>query len=88
MLQGGDPNSKGAAANASLGSGGPGYLIDAEIAAPHFRGVLAAARTGGPGNPEKKSSGSQFYIVQGKPGLVSPSGYGRPAAARHGDFLL
>lgn len=67
MLQGGDPNSKGAAANASLGSGGPGYLIDAEIAAPHFRGVLAAARTGGPGNPEKKSSGSQFYIVQGKP---------------------
>ena len=48
-----------------LGSGGPGYTIDAEIGAPHFKGTLAAARTGGASNPEKKSSGSQFYIVHG-----------------------
>ncbi len=67
MIQGGDPNSKDAAPDARLGSGGPGYLIDAEIGSPHLKGTLAAARTGGASNPEKKSSGSQFYIVQGKP---------------------
>lgn len=65
MIQGGDPNSRGADENTRLGSGGPGYRIDAEIGAPHFKGTLAAARTGGPSNPEKKSSGSQFYVVQG-----------------------
>jgi peptidyl-prolyl cis-trans isomerase B (cyclophilin B) len=53
MIQGGDPNSKGAAPGAKLGSGGPGYKIDAEIGAPHFKGTLAAARQGGPGNPGK-----------------------------------
>lgn len=67
MIQGGDPNSRGAAAGAMLGSGGPGYLIDSEIGSIHVRGALAAARTGGAGNPEKKSSGSQFYVVQGQP---------------------
>ncbi len=66
MLQGGDPNSKDATPETRLGSGGPGYRIDAEIGALHIKGALAAARTGA-GNPEKKSSGSQFYIVQGKP---------------------
>ncbi|MEL7020415.1 MAG: peptidylprolyl isomerase [Bacteroidota bacterium] len=67
MIQGGDPNSKGASPGAMLGSGGPGYLIDNEIGSIHVQGALAAARTGGPQNPEKKSSGSQFYIVQGQP---------------------
>lgn len=67
MIQGGDPQSKGSPAGARLGSGGPGYQIDAEIGAPHFRGTLAAARTGGPSNPQKRSSGSQFYIVDGTP---------------------
>ncbi|MEM9990878.1 MAG: peptidylprolyl isomerase, partial [Bacteroidota bacterium] len=67
MAQGGDPDSKGAPPGMALGSGGPGYLVDAEIARPHIKGALAAARTGGPSNPEKKSSGSQFYIVDGKP---------------------
>ncbi len=62
MIQGGDPDSKGAVAGQMLGSGGPGYLIDHEIGAPHLRGTLAAARTN---NPEKASSGSQFYIVSG-----------------------
>lgn len=66
MIQGGDPQSRGAAPGTNLGSGGPGYLIDAEIGSPHVRGALAAARTGGASNPEKKSSGSQFYIVQGQ----------------------
>ena len=66
MIQGGDPNSRGAKPGQPLGSGGPGYLLDAEIGAPHLYGTVAAARTGGPGNPEKKSSGSQFYIVVGK----------------------
>lgn len=66
MVQGGDPDSKGAPPNKPLGGGGPGYTIDAEIGAYHFKGAVAAARRGGPGNPEKKSSGSQFYIVQGK----------------------
>jgi len=66
MIQGGDPDSRGAAPGQRLGSGGPGYQLQAEIGKPHIRGALAAARTGGPSNPEKKSSGSQFYIVQGK----------------------
>ena len=64
MIQGGDPDSKNAEAGKQLGMGGPGYTIPAEIGAKHFRGALSAARTGGPSNPEKKSSGSQFYIVQ------------------------
>ena len=67
MIQGGDPESKDAPANKPLGAGGPGYTLDAEIGAYHFKGTVAAARRGGPGNPEKKSSGSQFYIVQGRP---------------------
>ncbi len=68
MIQGGDPDSKGAAAGARLGTGGPGYKVDAEILPGlfHKRGALSAARQGGPGNPEKKSSGSQFYVVTGK----------------------
>lgn len=66
MAQGGDPDSKAAPPGMALGAGGPGYLIDAEIGRPHIKGALAAARTGGPSNPEKKSSGSQFYLVQGQ----------------------
>lgn len=65
MIQGGDPNSKGADQNTPLGSGGPGYQIDAEIGAYHFKGALSAARMPDQVNPEKKSSGSQFFIVQG-----------------------
>ncbi|HLO56677.1 MAG TPA: peptidylprolyl isomerase [Saprospiraceae bacterium] len=67
MIQGGDPDSKGATAQQPLGSGGPGYTIPAEIGTPHFKGMLSAARLGGPSNPEKESSGSQFFIVQGGP---------------------
>jgi peptidyl-prolyl cis-trans isomerase B (cyclophilin B) len=67
MIQGGDPDSKGATAQQPLGSGGPGYTIPAEIGTPHFKGMLSAARLGGPSNPEKESSGSQFFLVQGGP---------------------
>ena len=67
MIQGGDPNSKDAPPNQPLGSGGPGYQIDAEIGALHYKGAIAAARTGDGVNPQRRSSGSQFYIVQGKP---------------------
>ena len=67
MIQGGDPNSRNAPPGQSLGSGGPGYTLPAEIGAPHFKGTLAAARTGGPSNPKKRSRGSQFYIVHGIP---------------------
>lgn len=63
MIQGGDPDSRGAQAGQPLGMGGPGYQIDPEIGAPHIRGALAAARDG---NPQKRSSGSQFYLVQGQ----------------------
>ncbi len=68
MVQGGDPKSRGADSFARLGSGGPGYTIPAEFYPEliHKRGALAAARTGGPSNPKKESSGSQYYIVQGK----------------------
>ena len=67
MVQGGDPDSKGAAPGVVLGQGGPGYTLPAEIGAPHIKGALAAARLGGPANPAKESSGSQFYVVQGRP---------------------
>ena len=69
MIQGGDPNSKNAAPNAALGSGGPGYQVPAEFvdSLVHIKGAIAAARTGDAINPEKKSSGSQFYIVVGGP---------------------
>lgn len=69
MIQGGDPGSKNTAANQRLGSGGPGYTIPAEFVDTliHVKGALSAARTGDRVNPEKRSSGSQFYIVQGKP---------------------
>ena len=66
MIQGGDPDSRNAPSGKSLGMGGPSYQIPAELvdSLSHLKGALAAARTN---NPEKKSSGSQFYIVQGSP---------------------
>ncbi len=68
MIQGGDPNSKTAKPNQQLGSGGPGYTIPAEFKQEliHKKGALAAARMGDNVNPQKASSGSQFYIAQGK----------------------
>ena len=69
MIQGGDPESKGAPAGKNLGSGGPDYTLPAEIKAGelfHKRGALSAARLGDEVNPKKESSGSQFYIVWGK----------------------
>ncbi len=68
MVQGGDPDSIGAPAGKMLGTGGPGYTIPAEIHYPQFfhkRGALAAARQGDEVNPNRESSGSQFYIVWG-----------------------
>ena len=68
MIQGGDPDSKGAPASKMLGAGGPDYTIEAEIKDNllHKRGALAAARQGDQVNPERRSSGSQFYIVWGQ----------------------
>lgn len=68
MVQAGDPKSVNADSTAMLGSGDPGYTIEAEIDYPkhyHKYGALAAARTGDSFNPERRSSGSQFYIVTG-----------------------
>ncbi|MEM6396916.1 MAG: peptidylprolyl isomerase [Bacteroidota bacterium] len=66
MVQGGDPNSRDAGPSARLGSGGPGYMVDAEFNPNliHKKGALAAARNN---NPQRASSGSQFYIVEGRP---------------------
>ena len=68
MIQTGDPNSKRAPSGQPLGNGGPNYTIPAEFRPGlfHKKGVIAAARTGDNVNPQKASSGSQFYIVQGK----------------------
>lgn len=69
MVQAGDPTSRDAAPDAQLGSGDPSYTIEAEINYPrhyHKYGALAAARTGDQVNPERRSSGSQFYIVTGR----------------------
>jgi peptidyl-prolyl cis-trans isomerase B (cyclophilin B) len=54
MIQGGDPSGNG--------TGGPGYTVPAEIKRRHDKGAMAMARTGDQVNPEKRSSGSQFYI--------------------------
>lgn len=69
MIQAGDPNSKTASDTAMLGSGDVGYTVPAEFMADkyfHKRGALAAARQGDDVNPEKVSSGCQFYIVTGR----------------------
>ncbi len=69
MIQGGDFDSKDAQPGEQLGEGGPAYTLEAEIDYPkhfHKKGALAAARMGDKANPERRSSGSQFYIVQGK----------------------
>lgn len=67
MIQGGDPDSKNAPAGKQLGMGGPNYTIKAEIKPNlfHKRGALCAARMGDEVNPNRESSGSQFYIVWG-----------------------
>jgi cyclophilin family peptidyl-prolyl cis-trans isomerase len=67
MIQGGDPQSKTAPAGTMLGNGDVGYTIPAEFDTNYFhkKGALAAARIGDDVNPQKASSGCQFYIVQG-----------------------
>ncbi len=68
MIQAGDPNSRDAKPGQALGNGGPGYTIPAEFRTSlfHKKGVIAAARMGDNVNPQKASSGSQFYLAQGK----------------------
>jgi peptidylprolyl isomerase len=69
MIQAGDPESKNAEKYEILGAGGPGYDLPAEFIYPkyfHKRGALSAARQADQVNPERRSSGSQFYIVTGK----------------------
>lgn len=68
MIQGGDPNSKDSKTSNRAGQGGPGYTQPAEIIPGfiHQKGALAAARLGDRANPKRESSGSQFYIVDGK----------------------
>lgn len=69
MIQAGDPDSKNAPAGKMLGSGDTGYTIPAEFIYPryfHKKGALSAARQSDQVNPQKESSGCQFYIVTGK----------------------
>lgn len=69
MVQAGDPDSRNAAPGVELGEGDPGYSLPAEFRLPdlyHVRGALAAAREPDEVNPERRSSGSQFYIVTGR----------------------
>jgi peptidyl-prolyl cis-trans isomerase B (cyclophilin B) len=66
MSQGGDP--------LGTGAGGPDYTIPAEIGLPHEAGSMAAARTGDQINPERRSSGSQFYWVRDAQGCASLNG--------------
>lgn len=68
MIQAGDPDSRNAPAGKPLGEGGPGYTVPAEFRTTlfHKKGVIAAAREGDDVNPSKASSGSQFYITQGR----------------------
>jgi cyclophilin family peptidyl-prolyl cis-trans isomerase len=85
MIQGGDPDSRGAAPGVPLGQGGPGYTIDAEFRPEyiHKKGALAAARLGDQMNPQRASSGSQFYIVQGS--IQGPNSLG-PLEQQNGAY--
>ncbi|MDW7690303.1 peptidylprolyl isomerase [Flammeovirgaceae bacterium SG7u.111] len=69
VVQGGDPNSR-PGTEGEVGKGGPGYTVEAEIveSLKHDYGAIGAARQGDRMNPERRSSGSQFYIVQAKDG--------------------
>jgi cyclophilin family peptidyl-prolyl cis-trans isomerase len=85
MIQGGDPHSVEAARGQRLGTGGPGYTIPAEFNDQlyHKKGALSAARMGDQTNPEKASSGSQFYLVQGQvftPDMLKMMEKDRPTA--------
>lgn len=69
MIQGGDPQSKTAGPDTMLGDGDVGYTVPSEFRTPqiyHKYGTIAAAREGDDSNPQKASSGCQFYIVVGK----------------------
>ena len=75
MIQGGDPDSRTAPSGKMLGEGGVGYTLPAEFRLPdlyHIRGMVAAAREGDDVNPERRSSGCQFYIVWGKKWTPAP----------------
>ena len=69
MIQAGDPDSRNAPPQQGLGNGGPGYTVPAEFVSGlyHYKGALSAARQPDGVNPQKASSGSQFFIVQGTP---------------------
>jgi peptidyl-prolyl cis-trans isomerase B (cyclophilin B) len=60
VSQGGDPT--------GTGEGGPDYTLPAEISLPHVDGSIGAARTGDDVNPERRSSGSQFYFCHSTEG--------------------
>ncbi|NVO08567.1 MAG: peptidylprolyl isomerase [Bacteroidales bacterium] len=68
VVQGGDPSTIIAKPDSLYGNKDSGYLIDAEIidSLIHKKGAVGMAREGDDINPEKKSSGSQFYLVKGK----------------------
>jgi cyclophilin family peptidyl-prolyl cis-trans isomerase len=74
MIQGGDPNTKNADPNDD-GVGGPGYTIPAEIKLLHIRGAVATARLGDGANPERASSGSQFFIDVAPQRSLDQGGY-------------
>ena len=81
MIQGGDPNSKDAPAGTSLGTGGPGYTLEAEIGAPHIYGRLAAARTG-------KAAGANDRIRLGVIGVANRGGQLISAFLNHKDMEI
>lgn len=89
MLQGGDPESRYAELGTPLGTGDPGYTLPAEIVPGlvHERGSLAAARQGDLVNPERRSSGMQFYIVDGRTYEAADLDRFAERAARNGDTL-
>lgn len=63
IVQGGDPLTRDPAERGKWGTGGPGYTLPAELGGQHVRGAIAASRLGDAVNPERVSSGSQFYVV-------------------------
>lgn len=89
MLQGGDPESRYAKPGTPLGTGDPGYTLPAEIVPGlvHERGCLAAARQGDQVNPDRRSNGMQFYIVDGRTYEAADLDRFAERASRNGDTL-
>ena len=68
VIQAGDPDARGKYDHDDIGEGDIGYTMAAEIVPGmrHYVGAVGMAREDDSVNPDRLSSGSHFYFVQGR----------------------